>query len=255
MAAKAVGSYCYAWRNCRSDWCDVCNLLDPDPSASTNSFDNQNSFLLGWCLLCCHAGLASDPCSSLGSVVRICVAAGKEDAVKLWLLYVLLLKATCTTFAGLASLPVLRSDLVLHHHWLTDQQLNTAVVVTRTTPGPAGLYIVSVGYLIGGISGAIVAWLAMVTPALFVIPLLKFAGNKAQHPRVKGVLQAVVLSSAGLLGASAFPMAREAATDVFTIGLLIVSVLVLLTRKVESVWVVLSAAMIELAASSVHLVK
>ena len=37
-------------------------------------------------------------------------------------------------FSGLASLPVLRTDLVLQHHMLTDQQLNTAVVVTRTTP-------------------------------------------------------------------------------------------------------------------------
>jgi len=175
--------------------------------------------------------------------------------MKLWLLYTLLLKATCTTFAGLASLPVLRSDLVLNHHWLTDQQLNTAVVVTRTTPGPAGLYIVSVGYLVGGVPGAVVAWLAMITPALLVIPLLRFAGKKAQHPRTKGILQAVVLSSAGLLVASAIPMAREAATQPFTIALLIVAVAVLLTRKVESVWVVVGAAVCELAASSLKLAK
>jgi chromate transporter len=175
--------------------------------------------------------------------------------MKLWLLYLLLLKATCTTFAGLASLPVLRSDLVINHHWLTDQQLNTAVVVTRTTPGPTGLYIVSVGYLVGRVPGAAVAWLAMISPALLVIPLLKFAGKKAQHPRTKGLLQAVVLSSAGLLVASAFPMAREAATEPFTIGLLIVCIGVLLTRKVESVWVVLCAAGIELAASSLNLAR
>ena len=74
-------------------------------------------------------------------------------------------------FSGLASLPVLRTDLVLQHHMLTDQQLNTAVVVTRTTPGPVGI------------------------------------------------------------------------------------VLVLLTRKVESVWVVLTAGALELAASSIHLVQ
>ena len=56
--------------------------------------------------------------------------------MKAILLYLLLLKATVSTFSGLASLPLLRNDLVLHRHLLTDAQLNTAVVVTRTTPGP-----------------------------------------------------------------------------------------------------------------------
>ena len=57
-------------------------------------------------------------------------------------LYLVLLKATLATFSGLASIPVLRAALVLYRHVLTDQELNVAVVVTRTTPGPARLYIV-----------------------------------------------------------------------------------------------------------------
>jgi chromate transporter len=53
------------------------------------------------------------------------------------LLYLLLTKATITSFSGLASLPVLRQDLVVNRHVLTDAQLDTAVVVSRTTPGQA----------------------------------------------------------------------------------------------------------------------
>jgi chromate transporter len=64
-----------------------------------------------------------------------------------FVLFLYLLKATLTTFSGLASLPVLRQDLVLNHHVIADQQLNTAIVVTRTTPGPVGLYVVSVAIL------------------------------------------------------------------------------------------------------------
>jgi chromate transporter len=90
--------------------------------------------------------------------------------MKILLLYLLFLKATVTTFSGLASLPVLRTDLVLHHHMLTDQQLDTAVVVTRTTPGPVGVYIVSVGYFAGGIAGACAGWLAMITPRFSFFP-------------------------------------------------------------------------------------
>jgi chromate transporter len=40
-----------------------------------------------------------------------------------FVLFLYLLKATLTTFSGLASLPVLRQDLVLNHHVITDRQL------------------------------------------------------------------------------------------------------------------------------------
>jgi chromate transporter len=54
------------------------------------------------------------------------------------LLYLLLLKGTITAFAGLASLPVIQESLVNHYHVLTNEQLNEAVVITRSSPGPVG---------------------------------------------------------------------------------------------------------------------
>jgi chromate transporter len=170
------------------------------------------------------------------------------------LLYLLLLKATITTFSGLASLPVLREDLVINRHVLTDEQLNTAIVVTRTTPGPVGLYIVSVGYFVAGMPGAIAGWLAMCTPAFVIIPLVHFAGRRAEHPRAKSVIQAVVLSSAGLLWAATLPIASTAITDLLTAIIVAISVGVLSTRKVESLWVILGAAALHLTAAAFRLV-
>lgn len=167
--------------------------------------------------------------------------------MKVITLYFILLKATLTTFAGLASLPVLREDLVIKRHVLTDEQLNTAIVVTRTTPGPVGLYVVSVGYFVDGIPGAVAAWLAMVTPALIVIPLIHYAGLRARHPRIRGMIQMVVLASAGLLWAAALPLARSAITGRFEIFLLFLCVVILMARKIESFWVILSAALITVA--------
>ena len=86
--------------------------------------------------------------------------------MNIFVLYLLLLKATVTSFSGLGSLPVIRQDLVVTRRALTDSQLNAAVAVGRTTPGPAGLYVVSVGYFAAGVPGAIAGWLAMVTPSL-----------------------------------------------------------------------------------------
>jgi chromate transporter len=51
--------------------------------------------------------------------------------MKLVVLYLLLLKATATSFGGLSSIPVLREDFVVRHHLLTDRELNLAVTAGR----------------------------------------------------------------------------------------------------------------------------
>jgi chromate transporter len=143
--------------------------------------------------------------------------------MSLLLLYLQLLKGAITAFAGLASLPVIQEALVFHHHLLTEKELNEAVVITRSTPGPVGLYIVAVGYFVAGVPGAIMGWLGMITPAMLIIPLVHFAGRKIEHPRVKSVLQSVVIASAGLLLAAAIPLARDALTDPVTMAIAAVS--------------------------------
>ena len=164
------------------------------------------------------------------------------------MLYLLLLKATCTSFAGLASLPVVHDELVEKRHVLTDSELTQAVVITRSTPGPVGLYIVSVGYFADGVPGAVAGWLAMVTPALLIVPILGFARRKAGHPRFKAILQAVVLASAGLLLAAAIPLGRDAVTDMLTAGIAVATVALVVWTKVDTLWIILGAAFCSVAA-------
>ena len=169
-------------------------------------------------------------------------------------LYLHFLKATATTFAGLASLPVIQADLVEHHHVLTNQRLNVSIVITRSTPGPAGLYVVSAGYFVNGFWGAVAGWAAMTTPAIIAVALLRFVGRRAQHPRATGAIQGVVLASAGLLWTDALPLGRQAITDPLLLVILVLGVGVLLTRRVESLWVIVGSATIYLAAASLRLV-
>jgi chromate transporter len=167
----------------------------------------------------------------------------------------LLLKGTATAFAGLASLPVIQDSLVTHYHVLTNDQLNDAVVITRSSPGPVGLYIVSVGYFAAGLPGAVAGWLAMITPALLIIPLVHFVGRKMEHPKVKSVLQAVIIASAGLLLAAAIPLGRDGLTGPVTIGIAVVSFVLLLTTKLDTLWIILGAALVSLSVSSLGLIQ
>jgi chromate transporter len=124
-------------------------------------------------------------------------------------LYLLLLKATVTSFAGMGSLPQIRQDFVYTHGVITDEELGQAVVLGRSAPGPVGAYVVAVGYFAGGWPGVVAAWLAMITPALLVIPLLSVTRRWLHVPRVRAAVDAVVIASAVLLLVSAVRMAMD----------------------------------------------
>ncbi len=162
--------------------------------------------------------------------------------MNLLLLYLLLLKATATSFSGLTSLPVIRNDFVLRHRVLTDRQLNAAVVAGRAGPGPYGLYVVSVGYFVAGTPGALCGWLAMVTPAFLIIPILRYLGARAGRPRVRSAIDATTVAAAGLVVASAVPLARDAVTSAAAAVIAAASFLLLVATRIDTVWVIAGSA-------------
>jgi chromate transporter len=172
--------------------------------------------------------------------------------MNVFLLYALLLKATLTSFSGLASLPMVRNDLVVERKVLTDRDLNTAVVAGRTSPGPNGLYLVSVGYYADGLPGAVAGLLALMTPAFLIVPIMRWIGARANTPRVKSAIRAVVLASAGLLLSASVPLARDAVTGPLALGILLASFAVLALTKIDTVWVVLGGAILGFTAKLVN---
>jgi chromate transporter len=168
--------------------------------------------------------------------------------VNIVVLYLILLKAVMTSFSGMASLPMVRDDLVEKRHVLTNQQLATAIVAGRTGPGPNGLYLVSVGYFVDGLPGGLAGLIALLTPAFLVIPLMQWMGAYAKVPRIRGAIRAVVLGSAGLLMAATVPMARDAAAGPLLGAIVAASFLTLAFTRVETWWVMGGAAAVGLAA-------
>jgi len=162
--------------------------------------------------------------------------------MNLLVLYLLLLKATVTSFSGLTSLPVIHHDLVVERHVLTDRELNAAVAAGRAGPGPYGLYVVSVGYFVAGVPGAFMGLLALMTPAFLIIPMARYVGSKANQPRIRSAIEGVLAAAAGLLVASTLPLARESVTGAFSGAVALASFLLLTATRVDIGWVMLGAA-------------
>ena len=157
-------------------------------------------------------------------------------------LYLVMLKATVTTLNGPMSLPVLRHELVEKRHALSDAELAAAVTAAQCAPGPMGIYVVSVGYFVAGVPGAVAGWLAMVTPALVAIPLMRSLGRRLEHPKAKHALNAAVLASAGLILLSAEPLARASIHTPFRGVVAFAAFLVVALTRLPTVWIIAGAA-------------
>lgn len=164
--------------------------------------------------------------------------------MNLLLLYLIFVKASLTSFSGLAGLPILRDELVVKHHVLTDRDLNTALVVGRSTPGPKGLYVVSLGHYVAGFPGACMAWLALLTPALLVVPLMTLAQRYVRDPRFQRVLRTVVLATAGVSFSATVPLAQSSLTNPLLWALALGSVVLLLRTKLDATLVMLFAGIV-----------
>jgi len=168
------------------------------------------------------------------------------------LLYLLLLKATITSFSGLTSLPVVHNDFVVKRRILSERQLNAAVVTGRAVPGPNGLYIVSVGYFAGGIPGACVGWLAVVTPAFLIIPLLEYLGARTERPASRGAIQSLTLAAAGLIASTTIPLARDALHGPVSILIASASFAFMAFTKRDTLWIIAGSALIGLLAGALR---
>ena len=130
------------------------------------------------------------------------------------LVYVLLLKATVTSFAGMGSLPQIQQDFVQTYQLVSADALSEAVLVGRATPGPMGAYVVAVGYLAAGTGGAIAGWLALITPAFAAVPLLVTVQRWLHLARVRAFVDGVIVAGATLLVPTAMGLAKDAIEQV-----------------------------------------
>ena len=70
---------------------------------------------------------------------------------------------------GMATIPFLQ-NIGATTGWFTDADLTTMIAVSESTPGPIGVNMATyVGFTTGGIGGALVATIGLVTPSVIVI--------------------------------------------------------------------------------------
>lgn len=112
---------------------------------------------------------------------------------------------------GMATIPFLQ-DMSQATGWFTSAQLADMIAVAESTPGPLGVNTATyVGFtagmeahgMLGGIFGAVVATLGLVTPSIIVIIVIAYFLDKFRKSRyVDGAFYGLRPASVGLIGAA-----------------------------------------------------
>ncbi|HKT51183.1 MAG TPA: chromate efflux transporter [Candidatus Angelobacter sp.] len=145
--------------------------------------------------------------------------------------------------SGYVLLAFLRSDFVVRLHWLTEQQLLDSVAVGQVTPGPVFTTATFIGYLLGGVPGAAVATVAIFLPGFLLVAASGRFIPKIRSSAIAGaMLDGVIVGSLALIGVVTWQLGRAALIDPLTYAIAIASVVLLLWKRVNAVWLIAAAA-------------
>lgn len=116
-----------------------------------------------------------------------------------WILYFwFFLKGSLFSTGGFGNLPFLHEDL-LAHGWATEADFVQALAVGNLSPGPNGLWTISLGYLSGGWLGAALSLLAITLPTLLILGVVALHRRVEDRPAVRNFTRGLSLGVVGLI--------------------------------------------------------
>jgi len=157
------------------------------------------------------------------------------------------LKTGLLTFGGAyTAIPFLQDSAVGSHHWLTDSQFVDGLAMGGVLPAPLIIFSTFVGYIAGGLTGALVITLGVFLPA-FVFPIFlhRQLVAIAENERLQSFLLGVAAAVIGLIAAVMVTILETSIVDGYT-ALIALAAFAALTRwhsKLTVVYVMAAAGL------------
>jgi chromate transporter len=159
-------------------------------------------------------------------------------------LFAFFLKVGMTLYGGgYVLIAFLREGLVHQWHWLTEAQLLDAVAAGQITPGPLFTTATFVGYLTGGVMGALIATLAIFLPSFILIAISGPLVPLLRRSRLAGAfLDGVNVSALALMAAVTVELGKAALVDGYTVVIALACAALLIRYRINAVWLIVAGA-------------
>lgn len=161
-----------------------------------------------------------------------------------WIIFFLaLLKSVLFSSGGYGPLPSLHSDFIAHR-WANQEQFTQSLAIGQVTPGPNGLWVVSLCYLVAGLRGALLACIALLLPPLLILIVQRCYTRVASYPATQGLLDGVVLVIASFSVIVVFELFINNGLDIIVVAIALISALLAISRCVSTNIILLAATLI-----------
>jgi chromate transporter len=117
--------------------------------------------------------------------------------VSLPVLFWLFLKASLFSTGGTGNLPSLYADLTVRR-WAAQRQFAEALAIGQIAPGPSGLWVISLGYFVRGVPGALAALGGIVLPPLLVVAVDRLSRRMRDAAMLERFVGGVSLGVVGI---------------------------------------------------------
>jgi chromate transporter len=154
---------------------------------------------------------------------------------------------------GYVLLAFLEQGLVQQHAWLTRQQLLDAVAIGQFTPGPVLSTATFIGYILGGVPGAVVASAGIFLPSFFYVGLLApVLFRLRQSVWIAAFLDSVNVCAVALMVGVTIRLGVDALRGWPAWLIAVVSLALLLRWKISPAWIVLGGGIVGLFLATVR---
>jgi chromate transporter len=107
-----------------------------------------------------------------------------------------------------SAIPEMHRVAVDVHHWMSDKQFADVFAISQLSPGPNVLIVTLIGYAVAGVTGGLIATLAMCVPTAVLAYGVSHLLTRSSHARWPALIQAALVPlSIGLMGASGLILA------------------------------------------------
>src|SRR5246127_3719575 len=156
-----------------------------------------------------------------------------------WLFF----KTGLLSFGGAyASLVFVQRGAVAQYHWLSDGQLLDGVALSVATPGPFMLFTTFVGYVAGGIPGAMVATFFVFLPSfVFVLGGVHYVEKLRENRALQAFLAGVSAAVVGVIAVVSLDLVPEALIDWITFAISVAAFLLIAFLKRDVAMVAVGA--------------
>ena len=186
--------------------------------------------------------------SFIAPFIGVNLAAIQAKEIALSTLFLVFFKIGAVLYgSGYVLLAFLEADFVQTLGWITTQQLIDVVALGQVTPGPLLTTATSIGYLVAGIPGAVIATVGIFLPSFVLVAAVNpIIPRLRKSPLAGAALDGVNAASLGLMAAVTIQLAGVSLIDPLTIIIVVACAAALFFFRINSTWLIAGGGIVGL---------